>query len=60
MDVDGTKHVNETIKHVNKTIQYGITSMNGKKLESINVTILCDKEANKSKETLSAYDNKGE
>ena len=47
------------IGYVNKTIQSGITSMNGKELEIINVTITYDMEANKQKENLNAYDNKG-
>ena len=34
--------------------------MNGNELEIINITIKCDKEVNKHKETSSAYDNKGE
>ena len=32
--------------------------MNGKELESINTTIMCNKEADKNKETSSVYDNK--
>ena len=33
--------------------------MNGKQFESINVTITCNKEAYKYKQTLGGYDNKG-
>ena len=46
-DVNETKHANKPIGNVNKTIQYIINSMNGKKLESINVTHMCDNEVNK-------------
>ena len=59
-DVNETKHANKPIGNVNKTIQSIIISMNRKKLESINVTIAFKKEADKDKETSSAYDNKGE
>ena len=34
--------------------------MNGKELETINVTITCNTEVNNYKETLSVYDNEGE
>ena len=34
--------------------------MNGKELEIVNANIMWDKEADKHKETLSAYDNNGE
>ena len=59
-DVDGIKHINETIEYINEKIQYGITSMNGEELESNNITRTFDNEANKHKETLSTYDNEGE
>ena len=36
--------VNEIIGHINERIQSEITSMDGKELESINVTSTCDKE----------------
>ena len=52
--------VNKTIGHVNQTTQYGISLMHEKELEIINITITCDKEANKHKETSSTYGNKGE
>ena len=45
----------DTPMEKNKSV---ITSMNGKELERINVTITCDKEADKHKEMISAYDSK--
>ena len=45
--------VNETIVNVNTKIQ-------SEELEIISVTTMCDKKANKDKETLSVYDIKGE
>ena len=59
MGVDGIKRVNKTIEHTNKTIQPGIDLSNGKELESINVTRMCNNEENKHKETLSMYNNEG-
>ena len=52
--------VNKKIGHVNKIIQYGITSVNGKEFENINVTRTCDKEENKHKEYSLTYGNEGE
>ena len=57
---DGIKRVNVTIGHVNKIIQCGIASLNRRELEIINVTIRCDKEANKNKEYSIMYGNKSE
>ena len=45
-------YVNEKIGHVNETIQ-------SEELKTINVTITCNKEADKHKKTSSAYDSKG-
>ena len=59
-DIYETKRVNEKIGNVNETVQSVISSMIGNELESINITIKCNKEVNKHKETSSSYDNKGE
>ena len=48
-DFDGTKRVNGKIEHVSKENQSWITLMNGKDLESINVTRMYNSEANKHK-----------
>ena len=40
-------------------IQYGITSMNGKEQEIMNLTSMCDNEVNKHKENLIMYVSKG-
>ena len=45
-------HIKKKIVHSNKKIQY-------EELKSTNVTCMCNKEANKNKETLSANDIKG-
>ena len=47
------KHANKAILHANKKVKY-------KELEKINVPNTHDKEADKDKETLSAYDIKRE
>ena len=52
-DVDGT------IGHVNQKIQYIITSINEKELESINVTSNSKKEADNHKETSRTLGDKG-
>ena len=49
--------VNKTIGHVNINIQSIITSMNGKELESTNVTRTCKNEENKHKENSSTHVN---
>ena len=48
-DIDGKKRVNRKIEHVSEENQSWITLMNGKDLESINVTHMYDIEANKHK-----------
>ena len=50
----------QKIEHFNETIESGITFINEKGLETINVTRTCNREANKDKETLSMHDNEGE
>ena len=47
MDVNKKNRTKKTIEHVNEKVQFGITQINGKESESINVTISCNKEANK-------------
>ena len=49
-----TKKLNKSMK-----IQYGITSMNGKEQEIMNLTSMCDNEVNKHKETLIMYGSEG-
>ena len=50
LDVNKKNRTKKTIEHVNEKVQFGITQINGKESESINVTISCNKEANKYKE----------